>query len=208
VSHCGHRDGTRDDRQHERRACLRQQRPLGYARVSTRAQEHQAQLDALAAAHCREVIVEIASTRGDRPKLREALGQLQAGDRLVIYKPDRVARSMKELLVLLEAQLHAHGINLHIHEADVLRVIYDRVRYPPVQFLRERRLPCSEPAVKPDDHQHKLSGTALCLSDHLQLPKHCGSVALVPHMCHTLRAPTVSGGNSRAQEPGKAWDHG
>jgi DNA invertase Pin-like site-specific DNA recombinase len=87
---------------------------IGYARVSTRAQEHQAQLDALAAAHCREIIVETASTRGDRPRLREALGKLQAGDTLVIYKPDRVARSMKELLVLLEDKLHARGINLHI----------------------------------------------------------------------------------------------
>lgn len=86
----------------------------GYARVSTRAQEHQAQLDALAAAHCREIAVETASTRGDRPRLREALGRLRAGDTLVIYKPDRVARSMKELLVLLEDQLHARGINLHI----------------------------------------------------------------------------------------------
>ncbi|WP_083507415.1 recombinase family protein [Frankia sp. ACN1ag] len=36
------------------------------------------------------------------------------GDTLVIYKPDRVARSMKELLVLLEDHLHARGINLHI----------------------------------------------------------------------------------------------
>jgi DNA invertase Pin-like site-specific DNA recombinase/DNA-binding CsgD family transcriptional regulator len=87
---------------------------IGYARVSTRAQEHQAQLDALAAAHCREVVVETASTRGDRPRMREALGRLQAGDTLVIYKPDRVARSMKELLVLLEDQLHARGVNLHI----------------------------------------------------------------------------------------------
>jgi len=87
---------------------------IGYARVSTRAQEHQAQLDALAAAHCREVVVETASTRGDRPRLREALGRLQAGDTLVVYKPDRVARSMKELLVLLEDQLHARGVNLHI----------------------------------------------------------------------------------------------
>ncbi len=83
---------------------------IGYAR----AQDHQAQLDALAAAHCGEIIVETASTRGDRPKLREALGMLQAGDTLVIYKPDRVARSMKELLVLLEDQMHARGINLHI----------------------------------------------------------------------------------------------
>ncbi|MEV4263544.1 recombinase family protein [Kribbella sp. NPDC049584] len=87
---------------------------IGYARVSTRLQDHQAQLDALAAAHCREVIVETASTRGERPKLMAAMDLLQAGDTLVVYKPDRIARSMKELLVLLEDQLHARGINLHI----------------------------------------------------------------------------------------------
>jgi len=51
---------------------------------------------------------------GDRPKLREALGQQQSGDTLVIYKPGRAARSMKKLLALLEDQLHARGINLHI----------------------------------------------------------------------------------------------
>ena len=38
------------------------------------------------------------------------------------------------------------------HEADVLGVIHDRVREPPVQFLRERRLARAEPAVDPDDH--------------------------------------------------------
>jgi DNA invertase Pin-like site-specific DNA recombinase len=37
-----------------------------------------------------------------------------AGDTLVIYKPDRAAPPMKELLVLLEDHLHARGINLHI----------------------------------------------------------------------------------------------
>ncbi len=86
---------------------------IGYARVSTRTQDHQAQLDALTAAHCREV-VETASTRGERPKLLAAMDMLKPGDTLVIYKPDRVARSMKELLVMLEDQLHARGINLHI----------------------------------------------------------------------------------------------
>jgi DNA invertase Pin-like site-specific DNA recombinase len=87
---------------------------IGYARVSGRSQDHQMQLDALAAASCREVIVETASTRGERPKLRATLDVLKPGDTLVIYKPDRVARSIKELLVLLEDELHARGINLHI----------------------------------------------------------------------------------------------
>jgi len=87
---------------------------IGYARVSGPRQDHQSQLDALAGAACREIIVETASTRGTRPELHHALGMLQAGDTLVVYKPDRIARSMKELLVLLEDHLHARGINLQI----------------------------------------------------------------------------------------------
>jgi len=82
--------------------------------VSGRSQDHQLQLDALAGADCREVIVETASTRGERPRLRATLNTLKSGDTLVIYKPDRVARSMKELLVLLEDDLHAREVNLHI----------------------------------------------------------------------------------------------
>ena len=58
--------------------------------------------------------METASTRDSRPKLHAALAVLQPGDTLVIYKPDRVARSMKELLVLREDQLHGRGIGLHI----------------------------------------------------------------------------------------------
>ena len=46
---------------------------IGYARTSTHVQNHQMQLDALAAADCREVIVETASARGERPKLRAFL---------------------------------------------------------------------------------------------------------------------------------------
>lgn len=87
---------------------------VGYARVSTRGQDHQAQLDALAGAHCREVVTETAGTRGERPKLRATLDRLQPGDTLVIYKPDRVARSMKELLVFIEDELHARDIVLEI----------------------------------------------------------------------------------------------
>jgi DNA invertase Pin-like site-specific DNA recombinase len=107
------RDGMRDDRLMSIPPARNSVR-IGYARVSPRAQDHQAQLGALAAAHCREVIVETASTRDARPKLHAALGMLRAGDTLVIYKPDRLAGSVKELLVLLEDHLHARGLSLHI----------------------------------------------------------------------------------------------
>lgn len=86
---------------------------IGYARVSGRAHDRM-QLDALRAADCREVVVEAAGTRGERPKLRRTLGMLRPGDTLVVYKPDRVACSVRELLVLLEDHLRPHGINLHI----------------------------------------------------------------------------------------------
>ncbi|MFD8562964.1 recombinase family protein [Streptosporangium canum] len=87
---------------------------IGYARVSTRAQDHLSQMEALAAAHCREVVEETASTRKDRPKLTATIQRMKAGDTLVIYKPDRVARSVKELLVFLEDTLAPRGINLEI----------------------------------------------------------------------------------------------
>ncbi len=87
---------------------------IGYARISTRGQDHQTQLDALSQAHCREVIVETASTWRRRPELERTLDLLQDGDTLVIHRPDRVARTPKELLVPLEDDLHARGVNLHI----------------------------------------------------------------------------------------------
>ncbi len=108
------RDGIRDDPPVEASTEYSNVVRVGYARVSGRSQDHQLQLDALAGADCREVIVETASTRGERPKLRATLNTLKPGDTLVIYKPDRVARSMKELLVLLEDELHARNVNLHI----------------------------------------------------------------------------------------------
>ena len=108
------RDGMRDDRLMTIPPAFDNSARIGYARGGAQAQDHQEQLDALAAAHCREIIIETASSRDARPQLRRALEMLRAGDTLVIYKPDRVARSMKELLVLLEDQLHARSINLHI----------------------------------------------------------------------------------------------
>ncbi|MEV0202043.1 recombinase family protein [Nonomuraea sp. NPDC050691] len=88
---------------------------IGYARVSTRGQDHAAQLELLNAADCREIIEETISTRrAHRPKLMATVAAMKPGDTLVITKPDRVARSVKELLVFLEDELAPRGINLHI----------------------------------------------------------------------------------------------
>jgi hypothetical protein len=66
------RDGKRDDHKVSILAGFDNSIRIGYARASTRAQDHQAQLYALAVAHCREIVVETASTRDGRPKLHAA----------------------------------------------------------------------------------------------------------------------------------------
>ncbi len=107
------RDGIRDDKPMSAPAYDNSVR-IGYARVPARAQDHQAQMDALAAAGCREIITETASTRNGHPELLRVLAMLRPGGTLVIYKPGRSARSVKELLVLLEGELRPRGISLHI----------------------------------------------------------------------------------------------
>lgn len=74
---------------------------VGYARVSTRDQETDLQLDALARAGVTKIYEEKASSVGVRPQLRLCLAALRPGDVFVIYKLDRVARSLPDLLSIL-----------------------------------------------------------------------------------------------------------
>lgn len=81
---------------------------VGYARVSTADQDTALQLDALKKAGVRTVFREAGSGVGPRPELYRALGTLAAGDVLVVWKIDRVARSLGDLLGIL-ARLKAVG---------------------------------------------------------------------------------------------------
>lgn len=80
----------------------------GYARVSTRHQETSLQLDALHAAGITNIHQEKASSVGNRPQLEALIAKLQPGDVLVFYKLDRVARSLRDLLGIIE-QVEAAG---------------------------------------------------------------------------------------------------
>ena len=85
---------------------------IGYARVSTADQETALQLDALKAAGCVRVFSEKASgaNRG-RPELTAALDYMREGDTLVVWKLDRLARSLTQLIETVES-LRKRGIEL------------------------------------------------------------------------------------------------
>lgn len=76
---------------------------IGYARVSTGDQDTTAQIRALEAAGVERVYQEQASGgRWDRPELHKVLDQLRQGDVLVVWKLDRLSRSLKDLLTIME----------------------------------------------------------------------------------------------------------
>jgi DNA invertase Pin-like site-specific DNA recombinase len=78
--------------------------PIGYARVSTEDQNLALQLDAIKKAGCDKVFTDKASgARLVRPGLNDALSHLRAGDTLVVWKLDRLGRSVKGLVDLVNA---------------------------------------------------------------------------------------------------------
>ena len=85
---------------------------IGYARVSTRDQHLELQLDALSRAGCEVIYQEKASgALATRVELEKLLLQLRPGDTLYIYKLDRLGRSLKNLLELV-ADLQRRGVDL------------------------------------------------------------------------------------------------
>src|SRR5271170_3605137 len=83
---------------------------LGYARVSTIDQNLALQRDALAEAGCGRIFTEqMSGAVADRPALRDVLEFSRSGDTLIVWKLDRLARSMKQLIETIE-NLRARGI--------------------------------------------------------------------------------------------------
>ena len=83
---------------------------IGYARVSTGDQKLSLQHDALNAAGCERIFDDHAfGAKTDRPRLTEALAYLRAGDTLVVWKLDRLGRSMSHLIEKV-GELAARGV--------------------------------------------------------------------------------------------------
>jgi len=83
---------------------------VGYARTSTPDQSLSVQIEALRDAGCKRVFSEQTSGRGmDRPGLQCALESLRDGDTLLVWKLDRLGRSVKNLIDIVE-DLHERGV--------------------------------------------------------------------------------------------------
>ena len=83
---------------------------IGYARVSTVDQNLALQRDALTEAGCAKIFIEqMSGAVADRPALHDALEFTRSGDTLIVWKLDRLARSIKQLIETIE-NLRVRGI--------------------------------------------------------------------------------------------------
>jgi len=90
--------------------CVVMSELLGYARVSTAEQTAALQQDALRAAGCQRIWSDTASgTRTDRPQLAAVFDQLRVGDTLVVWRLDRLGRSLPHLIETI-GELQARGV--------------------------------------------------------------------------------------------------
>jgi DNA invertase Pin-like site-specific DNA recombinase len=83
---------------------------IGYARVSTQDQNLELQREALIKAGCQKIFEDkVSGTRAERPGLAKALEVLREDDTLVVWKLDRMGRSVKQLVDLV-GDLHKQGV--------------------------------------------------------------------------------------------------
>src|SRR5437660_2611579 len=83
---------------------------IGYARVSTQDQTLDLQTDALKQAGCEKIFTDTTSgAKSERPGLHDAMNHLRAGDTLVVWRLDRLGRTLKQLIELIN-DLNARGV--------------------------------------------------------------------------------------------------
>jgi len=89
-------------------------RLIGYGRVSSNGQELQMQLDALQKAGCSKKHIftdKVSGAKSARPGLDQCLGQLKSGDTLVVWRLDRLGRSLRHLIDLVD-EFHRRDVGL------------------------------------------------------------------------------------------------
>lgn len=117
---------------------------IGYARISTDDQSLDLQLDALKLAGCDRIFEEIQSgAKRDRPILAECLATLSSGDTLIIWKLDRLGRSVKHLIEIVEGlteqniQLYSITDGIDVNRQSAMGQLYFNIFAAFAQFERQ-----------------------------------------------------------------------
>ena|SRR6266446_5447331 len=106
---------------------------IGYARVSTEDQNLELQLAALKRASCKRIFTDkVSGAKADRPGLRETLSHLRETDTLVVWKLDRLGRSVKGLVDLVNELQERH-----VHFKSLTDGIDTKTAGRPVLFSRD-----------------------------------------------------------------------
>lgn len=121
----------------------------GYARVSTKDQNLELQIDALEKYGCQKIYSEKAKgAKADRPKWQELLNQIESGDTLVIWKLDRMGRSLHHLIKvvteLMEKNISIVSLNDPIDTTNIQGELMFNIFAPLAEFekdlIRERTM--------------------------------------------------------------------
>jgi DNA invertase Pin-like site-specific DNA recombinase len=93
---------------------------IGYARVSTRGQNDDSQVDELTAYGCDKLFIDhgVSGKHAERPELDAALAYLREGDVFVITRLSRAMRSLKDMIALAE-DLNERGVGLKVLKQDI-----------------------------------------------------------------------------------------
>jgi DNA invertase Pin-like site-specific DNA recombinase len=128
---------------------------IGYARVSTFEQNLDLQLRALEKAGCKKIFREkVSSTKRERPQFQRTLDQIRAGDTIVVWKLDRLARSTRNLLETMESIREAGGkfrslwADTTTHAGKMIMTIFAGIAEFERDLIRERTSAGREAAQK------------------------------------------------------------
>ena len=85
---------------------------IGYARVSTGDQNLDLQMDALNKIECDKIFTDkMSGARSDRPGLKEAMKFMRDGDTLIVWRLDRLGRSLQHLIKVINAPFYLSDLN-------------------------------------------------------------------------------------------------
>lgn len=173
---------------------------IGYARVSTEGQDLSLQLDELKRLGCDKVFSEKTSSRSEMPEKVKAFSFLEAGDTLMVWKLDRLARSTIELLTdirsLTERGVHFVSIKDNIDTSSASGrfqlAVFAALAELERDFIRERTLAGLEAART----RGRIGGRPKGMSE--DLIKRCESVSvLITHGTISIKEACRQQGVSR-----------